>query len=125
MGEWTQIDAVETPTTPWRATTPGVTRTLSIPYTDFKLVGFMAIESGSDGITHRQVQWYPSKWLYEEIVLNSGSNTANRRIVFNFTRSEYGSRAWVNMVKDSNTKLTWRKISNTSDTYDLIVWGLK
>ena len=121
--EYTEFDTLQGNGTPWRATSSGVTRTLTQPITDFKMIGFMVINgSTSDDISHRQVQWYPSAWLKTII---DEPNASNRRIMFNYTRSETGRRVWVILNGGSYTDLTFAKADVGSDTYDLIVWGLK
>lgn len=119
--DWTELDTVQGSGTVWRATSSGVTRTLTRPITDFKMIGFMVINgSSSDNITHRQVQWFPSVWLKQII---DGDNASSRRIMFNYTRSETGRRAWVILNSGSYTDITFAKADAGTDTYDLIAWG--
>ncbi len=123
MCEFTELDTTTWSGTVWRATESGVTRSLTQPITDFKMIGFMVINgSSSDNISHRQVQWFPSVWLKQII---DEDNASRRRIVFNYTRSETGRRAWVILNSGSYTNITFAKADTGSDTYDLIVWGLK
>lgn len=121
MCEFTQIDTTDAAT--WSATTSGSTKTLVEPYTNYKLIGFMVVESGGDGVSHREIQWLPSRWLYNEMASNP--SPANRRIVFNYTRSDTDRRAWVYTVQGSNTKLTFRKTTTAPENYLLYIWGLK
>lgn len=107
----------------WRATTAGAKKSLTQPITNFKLIGFLVVNgSTSDNISHRQVQWYPASWLKNII---DGSSPSNRRIMFNYTRSETGRRAWVILNSGSYTDITFSKADSGTDTYDLVVWGLK
>ena len=123
MCELTEFDTTTGSGTVWRATEAGVTRSLTQPITDFKMIGFMVINgSASDNITHRQVQWYPAAWLKQII---DEDNASRRRIMFNYTRSETGRRVWVILNSGSYTNITFAKADVGSDTYDLIVWGLK
>ena len=122
MCEWTELDTIEGPNTPWRATTSGVTRTIEQPITNFKMIGFLAIATGNDGVSHRQTQWFPSAWLQNIL---SEANANKRKILFNFTRDELGRRAWVTLVQGRTDQFNWSKVDGGTDTYDLIVWGLK
>lgn len=123
MCELTEFDTTTGSGTVWRATEAGVTRSLTQPITDFKMIGFMVINgSTSDNITHRQVQWYSAAWLKQII---DEDNASRRRIMFNYTRSETGRRVWVILNSGSYTNITFAKADAGSDTYDLIVWGLK
>ena len=121
--EWTELDTIQGSGVAWRATDAGTTRTLTRPITDFKLIGFLVLNgSVADNITHRQVQWYPAAWLKKII---DEDNASRRRIMFNYTRSETGRRAWIILNEGSYTNITFAKADTGTDTYDLIVWGLK
>lgn len=61
-------------------------------------------------------------WLKQII---DEDNASRRRIMFNYTRSETGRRVWVILNSGSYTNITFAKADVGSDTYDLIVWGLK
>lgn len=120
MCDFTQIDT--TAGTSWMATDAGNTRSLVQPITNFKMIGFLVIEGGSDGNTHRQIQWFPVAWMKNII---DGEGAINRKILFNYTRSETGRRVWVAMNSGSYTNFTFSKAAASGDAYSLTVFGLK
>ena len=88
------------------------------------MIGFLCIATGSDNVSHRMSQWFPTEWLIS-IINDNQSTVSRRKIMFNYTRSETGRRAWITLSYGNYTKLTWSKVDSGTDTYDLIVWGLK
>lgn len=94
-------------------------------YLDFKMIGFCVINmSTSDSVTHRQWQWLPTKWLQDNLLNQSPSSSyANRRLIFNFSRSGGGQRAWI--YGSTNDGLNFVKGSNDADNYDCVMFGLR
>ena len=45
--------------------------------------------------------------------------------MFNYTQSETGRRAWIILNSGSYTDITFSKVDSETDTYDLVVWGVK
>lgn len=120
MCEFRQFETVEGET--WVATPSGVTKTLDQPVSSYRLIGFLCISEGTDGRTHRQIQWFPSVWLQQ---IANDSNAANKTIIFNLSRGNSDRRVFIELVQNNPNKYKWLKLSNDSDKYSLVVFGLK
>lgn len=120
MCEFRQFETVEGDT--WVATPSGVTKTLDQPVSSYRLIGFLCISEGTDGRTHRQIQWFPSVWLQQ---IANGSNAANKTIIFNLSRGNSDRRVFIELVQNNPNKYRWLKLSNDGDRYSLVVFGLK
>lgn len=106
----------------FRVTTSTTYRDFSRPLTDFKMVAIMIVESGTDGISHRIVQWVPGEWI--KYMIETQQDLPNKRLVYNFIRSETSRRVWAWFTTGNPNRLNVVKQSTASDTYSVVVWGI-
>lgn len=104
-------------------------------FREFKLLEFLVINNGTDGISHRISQILPVYWLEHVIIPNlNGENMdeysrdiSYRKFLYNFCRSkEVDRRCFIWFKKNNFNTIRARRvstISQDSDSYDLVIRG--
>lgn len=62
------------------------------------------------------------EWI--KYMIETQQDLPNKRLVYNFTRSETSRRVWAWFTTDDPYRLNVVKQSTASDNYSVVVWGI-